>query len=49
MILAGMVGFYLSCAEAWLPHAHAAADRTLAAVGPPTAALVRVLRARRAP
>lgn len=48
VILAGMVGFYLSCAEAWLPDARPAADRTLAAVGPPTAALVRVLRVRRA-
>ncbi len=48
VILAGMVGFYLSRDEAWQPHAHAAADGTLAAVGPPTAALTRVLRARRA-
>jgi tetraprenyl-beta-curcumene synthase len=47
VILAGMVGFYLSCPEAWDSHAREAARRTLAAVGPPTAALTRVLRLRR--
>lgn len=48
IILAGMVGFYLSCPEAWEPHSRDAAHRTLSAVGPPTAALTRILRLRRA-
>lgn len=48
IILAGMVGFYLSCPEAWESHARDASHRTLAAVGPPTAALTRILRLRRA-
>jgi tetraprenyl-beta-curcumene synthase len=47
VILAGMVGFYLSTREAWLDHAEPAAAATLATVGPPTQALVRVLRLRR--
>lgn len=48
VILAGMVGFYLSCDEAWEPHARDTAAGTLAAIGPPTLALTRVLRVRRA-
>jgi tetraprenyl-beta-curcumene synthase len=47
IILAGMVGFYLSCAEAWQPHARAAASRTVRAVGYPAHALIAVLRLRR--
>jgi len=47
VILAGMLGFYLSTREAWLDHAEPAAAATLDAIGPPTQALVRVLRLRR--
>lgn len=47
VILAGMVGFYLSCAEAWEPHARAAAIQTVQAVGYPAEALIVVLRLRR--
>ncbi|MDO8209658.1 DUF2600 family protein [Conexibacter sp. CPCC 206217] len=48
VILAGMVGFYLACPEAWRPHARDTAARTLHAIGPPTMTLTRVLRLRRA-
>jgi tetraprenyl-beta-curcumene synthase len=47
IILAGMVGFYLSAPEAWQAHAKPASTVTLAAIGPPTPTLVRVLRVRR--
>jgi tetraprenyl-beta-curcumene synthase len=47
VILAGMVGFYLSTREAWMDHASPAALATLDTIGPPTHALVRVLRLRR--
>jgi tetraprenyl-beta-curcumene synthase len=48
IILAGMVGFYLSAPEAWQQHARPASAVTMAAIGPPTTALARLLRLRRA-
>ncbi|HMJ03649.1 MAG TPA: DUF2600 family protein, partial [Conexibacter sp.] len=48
VILAGMVSFYLSMPEAWLPRSRAASRRTLSAVGDPAPTLIRLLRLRRA-
>lgn len=48
VILAGMVGFYLSTPQAWSPQAHDASSRTLAAIGAPAPQLIRLLRVRRA-
>jgi tetraprenyl-beta-curcumene synthase len=48
VILAGMVSFYLSMPEAWLPRSRAASCRTLAAIGDPAPTLIRLLRLRRA-
>jgi tetraprenyl-beta-curcumene synthase len=47
VVLAGMVSFYLSTAEAWLPHAEPASRATLTALGDPVPLLVRILRTRR--
>ena len=47
MILAGMVAFYMSEREAWLPEALATSRGVVVATGPPVDVLTRVLRVRR--
>ena len=47
VILAGMVAFYMSKAEAWLPGAEVTSREVIAATGPPVEVLTRVLRLRR--